>query len=76
MAYEMVMPYHLHMPSYFLETFTEYPYIATSRNANVRAYMQSPSLLLPAIQTIHKITNARTGYHKQSHEIKSPLNFC
>ncbi|MBT9869619.1 hypothetical protein GPK99_12515 [Phocaeicola vulgatus] len=20
------MPYHLHMPSYFLETFTEYPY--------------------------------------------------
>ena len=24
MAYEMVMPYHLNMPSYFLETFTEY----------------------------------------------------
>ena len=37
--------------------------------AKVRAYMQSQSLLLPAIQTIHKITNARTGYHKQSHEI-------
>ena len=32
--------------------------------------MQSQFLLLPAIQTIHKITNARTGYHKQSHEIK------
>ena len=28
MAYEVVMPYHLHMPSYFLETFTEYPYKA------------------------------------------------
>ena len=28
MAYEMVMPYHLHMPSYFLETFTEYPGLA------------------------------------------------
>ena len=27
MAYEVVMPYHLHMPSYFLGTFTEYPYI-------------------------------------------------
>ena len=27
MAYEVVMPYHLHMPSYFLETFTEYPYM-------------------------------------------------
>ena len=30
MAYEMVMPYHLHMPSYFLETFTEYPYTNSS----------------------------------------------
>ena len=30
MAYEMVMPYHLHMPSYFLETFTEYPYVICS----------------------------------------------
>jgi len=30
MAYEMVMPYHLHMPSYFLETFTEYPFIPSS----------------------------------------------
>ena len=25
----MVMPYHLHMPSYFLETFTEYPFLIT-----------------------------------------------
>lgn len=24
----MVMPYHLHMPSYFLETFTEYPSVS------------------------------------------------
>ena len=34
MAYEMVMPYHLHMPSYFLETFTEYPYVETRTVAN------------------------------------------
>ena len=27
MTYEVVMPYHLHMPSYFLGTFTEYPYL-------------------------------------------------
>jgi len=25
MAYEVVMLYHLHMPSYFLGTFTGYP---------------------------------------------------
>jgi len=31
MAYEMVMPYHLHMPSYFLETFTEYPWFSQKK---------------------------------------------
>ena len=31
MAYEVVMPYHLHMPSYFLETFTEYPNLKFER---------------------------------------------
>ena len=28
MTYEVVMPYHLHMPSYFLGTFTEYPFLS------------------------------------------------
>ena len=37
MAYEMVMPYHLHMPSYFLETFTEYPYSSIGREYNTQA---------------------------------------
>lgn len=31
----MVMPYHLHMPSYFLETFTEYPYPIVSCRGRV-----------------------------------------
>ena len=31
MAYEVVMPYHLHMPSYFLETFTEYPFFISCK---------------------------------------------
>ena len=35
MAYEMVMPYHLHMPSYFLETFTEYPYLSFFYGAKI-----------------------------------------
>ena len=39
MAYEMVMPYHLHMPSYFLETFTEYP------QKNDRFHQRKRSLL-------------------------------
>ena len=35
----MVMPYHLHMPSYFLETFTEYPYIEIRSKRNFRVFM-------------------------------------
>ena len=38
MAYEVVMPYHLHMPSYFLETFTEYPQIKKGGSWYTGAY--------------------------------------
>ena len=31
----MVMPYHLHMPSYFLETFTEYPSLVKPINDGI-----------------------------------------
>ena len=41
MAYEMVMPYHLHMPSYFLETFTEYPYQVSIVRVKVRDLRKS-----------------------------------
>ena len=41
MAYEMVMPYHLHMPSYFLETFTEYPYFTITKMAEVSDFSHS-----------------------------------
>lgn len=41
MAYEMVMPYHLHMPSYFLETFTEYPQLESP--ATVKLPKLSPT---------------------------------
>ena len=44
MAYEMVMPYHLHMPSYFLETFTEYPEM-NNPDTVVRLYRDCPFLL-------------------------------
>jgi len=45
MAYEMVMPYHLHMPSYFLETFTEYPNLS----AEIKLV---PPLMEPALQIL------------------------
>lgn len=32
MAYEVIMPYHLHMPLYFVGTFTEYPYVISRRS--------------------------------------------
>ena len=27
MAYEVIILYHLHMPWYYVETFTEYPFL-------------------------------------------------
>ena len=30
MAYKVIILYRLYMPSYFLGTFTEYPYIETA----------------------------------------------
>ena len=31
MAYEVVMLYHFHMPSCFLGTFSEYPYLSMEK---------------------------------------------
>ena len=52
MAYEMVMPYHLHMPSYFLETFTEYPlltcivFVYTGHECNILHICENGLFLL------------------------------
>ena len=32
MAYEVIILYHLHMPRYFVGTFTEYPFLWDSIN--------------------------------------------
>ena len=45
----MVMPYHLHMPSYFLETFTEYPYI-NHNNSIVYCHSTLSKLFLRLLQ--------------------------
>ncbi len=45
MTYEVVMPYHLHMPSYFLGTFTEYPnllYSLVLMSENAVIFMSYP----------------------------------
>ena len=47
MAYEMVMPYHLHMPSYFLETFTEYPYIEGAHSVYYNRFISSATAPFP-----------------------------
>ena len=45
MAYEVVMSYHLHMPSYFLGTFTEYPFLyldSIFKNKHKLVHNQAP----------------------------------
>ena len=60
MAYEVVMPYHLHMPSYFLETFTEYPYFTLTRS---QRYKKRP-LNHDLADVLRKLgdSNPRYGY--------------
>ena len=36
MAYKVIILYQLYMPSYFLGTFTEYPYIDMHRIRNIK----------------------------------------
>ena len=36
MAYEVIILGHLHMPLYFLGTFTEYPYILSGASTSLR----------------------------------------
>ena len=59
MAYEMVMPYHLHMPSYFLETFTEYP----CRSALAGNYKNAGYILFLILDKIRK--RLLSGRHKK-----------
>ena len=64
MAYEMVMPYHLHMPSYFLETFTEYPYGSCTVNGYMSILMHgyctpsSAKPIGPSFSTIRTAFNS------------------
>ena len=37
MAYGVIMLYHLHMPSYILRTFTEYPSLQEPSNEQMTA---------------------------------------
>ena len=46
MAYEVVMSYHLHMPSYFLGTFTEYPCIESLTTIHSNSRQHSPHNIL------------------------------
>ena len=52
MAYEMVMPYHLHMPSYFLETFTEYPFLKTERPGILHAMLNLGQIRLSILVNV------------------------
>ena len=62
MAYEVIMPYHLHMPSYFLETFTEYP--------QVNAYIKDADKMAAIYSVLHP--NIQDYFNKAGIEIMSP----
>ena len=47
MAYKVIILYRLYMPSYFLGTFTEYPYIVAFFYATINNYYNDFSLMVP-----------------------------
>ena len=49
MAYKVIILYQLYMPSYFLGTFTEYPYLTTPIN--------DARFNFPGNQTVISISN-------------------
>ena len=49
MAYKVIILYRLYMPSYFLGTFTEYPYITCVEITEKQYYMKSGYALLQLI---------------------------
>ena len=46
MTYEVIILGHLHMPLYFIGTFTEYPYLCFDRYAIVPPIISSNSLVM------------------------------
>ena len=68
MAYEMVMPYHLHMPSYFLETFTEYPYIFLSKHQNRDTVSPIPQAISRHFRSNPDLSVAFTGQAISGHD--------
>ena len=63
MAYEVVMSYHLHMPSYFLGTFTEYPEEEHARYMPVMIYRRLRMLrrILRCAQKDNTVGELRTS---------------
>ena len=48
----MVMPYHLHMPSYFLETFTEYPELYKIKRSGILPLLEPKPGLEPGTYSL------------------------
>ena len=73
MAYEVVMPYHLHMPSYFLETFTEYPYLSIVDLGRIELPSKRGNHMLSTCLSLPKIFEHKQD---QSHQLMPyPLKF-
>ena len=43
MAYKVIILYQLYMPSYFLGTFTEYPFLFIQKANHINPYDRDPA---------------------------------
>ena len=52
MAYKVIILYQLYMPSYFLGTFTEYPYVKARLIFLIGIFYSDPQLYLLKISSL------------------------
>ncbi|KAB5260426.1 hypothetical protein, partial [Bacteroides stercoris] len=59
MAYKVIILYQLYMPSYFLGTFTEYPYLVPINSSQTCLYSATGFAIVAAIVSCLRISQPR-----------------
>ena len=63
MAYKVIILYQLYMPSYFLGTFTEYPYLRTK---NKKEKTLTGKISIPPISILLIVKSQKSAPHRSS----------
>ena len=74
MAYKVIILYQLYMPSYFLGTFTEYPYLYWRKNSSVSKSKGGHPQLQPKLGHFSHSSMKRASSRKRSMYSSTPIS--